>query len=271
MNFTKYKKCAASLGMTFLIFTGIFPLQTFAAEKSTQDENIVNVAFEVVLEFDGDIPDENIPFTFILDEEEGAPLPDVPYVTIDGEGTAEFDEISYTKPGEYEYTIFERDDGIENYIYDSSIYYVDVNVRYDNNGQLIATYDAYTEDAKELQILFINEYSDEQEEESTVPSEITTPPSEATTSYEPTVTTEGTAPTFSTTETTVTQNPTESTKTFVSPTNSSTNTISTEAPKTGDDTNNLPWIVLMFAAAIGIIGCIWYLKATKNRGNGEEK
>jgi pilin isopeptide linkage protein len=270
MNFTKYKKCAASLGMTFLLFTGIFPLQTFAAEKSTQDENIVNVAFEVVLEFDGDIPDENIPFTFILDEEEGAPLPDVPYVTIDGEGTAEFDEISYTKPGEYEYTIFERDDGIENYIYDSSIYYLDVNVRYDNDGQLIATYDAYTEDAKELQILFINEYDDDDEEESTVPSEVTTP-SDVTTPSETSVTTEGTAPTYSTTETTVTQNLTESTKTSVSPTNSSTNPISTEAPKTGDDTNNLPWIVLMFAAVIGIIGCMWYLKATKNRGNGEDK
>jgi hypothetical protein len=37
------------------------------------------------------------------------------------------------------------------------------------------------------------------------------------------------------------------------------------SPKTGDETNNTPWIVLVCAAAAGLIGCTVYLAVPKKR------
>jgi hypothetical protein len=37
------------------------------------------------------------------------------------------------------------------------------------------------------------------------------------------------------------------------------------SPKTGDETNNTPWIVLVCAAAAGLIGCALYLAVPRKR------
>jgi hypothetical protein len=37
------------------------------------------------------------------------------------------------------------------------------------------------------------------------------------------------------------------------------------SPHTGDETNNTPWIVLVSAAAVGLLGCVAYLLIPKKR------
>jgi pilin isopeptide linkage protein len=269
MKFSKFSKCAASFGMAISLLTGVVSFQGFAAEQAAHT-NLVSIAFEVKLEIDGDAPEDDTAFTFILDEDNDAPTPDDSYTTIIGEGTAEFGEIEFTKPGNYEYTIYEQDDGADNYTYDISVYSIDVNVQYDNNGQLFATYTAYSEESKEPEILFINLYDDD----IPIPPEETPLPEEPM-STESTTSTQETSP-LDVPETTVTDNSTESTKPSEFTSSSSTNPTSnnsrtTGTPQTGDNTNSLLWIVLLFVAVIGILGCMRYLNTSKNRGNDKDK
>jgi pilin isopeptide linkage protein len=142
---------------------------------------------------------EDIPFTFVLESDEGAPVPEDMHVTRSGAGFAEFGEIEFSEPGEYLYTIHERDDGVENVIYDDNVYSLDVKVRYDNKGELIATCVAYSENSigvKEPEILFINTYQEEDptpiSSEDPTPSEEPTPSEDLTPSEEPTPSDENT-------------------------------------------------------------------------------
>jgi hypothetical protein len=49
------------------------------------------------------------------------------------------------------------------------------------------------------------------------------------------------------------------------PDGTGTNTNGT-SPKTGDDTDNIPWIILLCAVIVGMICCVRYIRAGKSRG-----
>jgi pilin isopeptide linkage protein len=267
MNFAKYKKCVASLGITFLLIVVCFSNQTFATVKTAQNENDVSITFKIKLKIDGDTPNEDDIFTFVLEAKDGAPLPETSYETIKGEGITEFGKINFTQRGKYEYTIFERNDGVGNYTYDSRIYQIYVNVQYDNNGKLFATYTVYNGDVKESEIVFINEYN------AVYPTSEETTPSETTVrSYETSFST------LDEWESIVTDSPVETTKLLKSVTSSSISPTPTSCksdvvgtPTTGDSTNNIPWIVLLFVTFTGSIGCMLYLNIIKNRDKDENK
>jgi pilin isopeptide linkage protein len=278
MNFTKFRKRAAALAMAFLLTAGVMPFQAFAAE---QTEDSATIEIPVTLAFldeeppegeppEGPPPIDDIPFTFILQaEEEGEPVPTEHLVTIEGEGTTVFEDITFTQPGEYEYVVFQRNDGVENIVYDTSSYTVEVDVRYDNDGDLTATYSAYQQtgnsnsknDGKAAEIMFINEYDDdlpidEQPAPSQEPVPSAAPSQEPIVSEQPQV---SPAP-----STAVSEKPAENPKTSTAPT-STGRTSSAGTPKTGDETNNLPWIVLLCAVVAGIVGCVCYLNIGKRR------
>jgi pilin isopeptide linkage protein len=189
-------------------------------------------------------------------------------VTIVGEGTESFAEITFTKPGEYIYTVYERNDGVDNYIYDDSVYYIHEEVSYDSNGQLVASCSVYDDDgcgAKQPEISFINLYDDD------IPI-----PSEESSSPQITTTPEETTPTGET-ETSVTENPTKSTEpsetTTSDSTDKTTGTVNnTDTPKTSDDTNNVPWVVILCVALVGMVSLNvvkYHRKKQDDRKNGQ--
>jgi pilin isopeptide linkage protein len=276
MKFIKHKKDILSLLIVSLFLAGIFTCHAFAIDQAIQSSDKASASFEVSLEMKGDTPQEKVPFTFVLVGEDGAPVPSSSTVTITGEGTAKFDVINFTTPGEYVYHIYERDDGVANYIYDNSYYTINVYVKYDNLGNLVATYNAYTDNAKKSEIAFVNKYKydspipqtpddtqpiDETEPTSVTATEATTSTVEETTS---TSETDATGPTEKSTSTSVqpSNNPT-------TPTSGTSNSSST--PKTGDYTNNILWMSLLCLAIIGMIGCLVYIKFAKKRCVKQDK
>ncbi|MBQ7968634.1 MAG: VWA domain-containing protein [Clostridia bacterium] len=88
----------------------------------------------------------------------GAPLPLQTTVKNSATGTFQFGTITYTKLGEYEYKITEKNLGKTGYTYDTTVYTVVVKVTDDNsNGQLLATVIGVGT-AQDPAIKFVNKY-----------------------------------------------------------------------------------------------------------------
>jgi pilin isopeptide linkage protein len=277
MQFIKHKKDILSLLIVSLFLAGIFTCHAFAMVQASN----ASASFEVSLDMQGDTPQEQVPFTFVLVGENGAPVPSSSTVTITGEGTAKFGVINFTNPGEYVYHIYERDDGVVNYIYDNSFYTINVYVKYDNLGNLVATYNALIDDAKKSEIAFVNKYNydspipqtpdDTQPINDTEPINETEPNSEATEATTSTV-----EETTSPSETGATETTEKSTSSSVQPSNNPTtptsgSSNSSSTPKTGDYTNNILWMSLLCVAIIGMIGCLVYIKVAKKRCVKQDK
>lgn len=85
-------------------------------------------------------PSEKAKFTFYLKAQKpDSPMPEgsvngVKEVTITGAGNNKFGKINFTKPGEYVYTITERNDGLKGYTYDKTVYTVTFYVEEDEKG-----------------------------------------------------------------------------------------------------------------------------------------
>jgi pilin isopeptide linkage protein len=256
-----------SLLIAALFITGMFTCQVFALD--TQSSDNVSASFEVSLDIQGDTPQENIPFTFVLSGKDGAPVPSSTTVTINGEGTAKFGTINFTRTGIYEYQIYQRDDAVVNYTYDYSVYTVDVYVTYDTTGDLVATYCAYTDDVKKAKIEFVNKYSYDSpvpfNPDETEPTDTTTQPTTSTVE-ETTSTTEPGA-----TETTEKNTGASVETSSIAPTPSSDSTTSSSSPKTGDYTNNTVWMLLLSVTIIGMICSLVYIKSAKKRSAKQNK
>jgi pilin isopeptide linkage protein len=224
------RKRIVSLGMMLLLLLGVLSPFTSLAEEQEANSNsrYVELDLEVELLIVGDEPPEDVPpphFSFVMEASEDAPEPVETVVEREGEGIVFFEDIQFTEPGHYEYTISQQEGDEEGYQYDTRVYTVDVDVQYDAHKHLLATYSTYVSDseaidepthttiedgydendaaAKEPAIQFINEYEIPDEPEPDTPIE----------------------------------KPTES-------------------PKTGDDTNLFAWVVLLSASAIGIVWCL---------------
>jgi pilin isopeptide linkage protein len=248
MNFRKIKKSAAFLIMALLLVAGMLPLQAFATDKSAQDANICNVDLEVKLQIQGDTPLEDAAFTFVLEsEDDDCPMPENTFTTRTGAGTANFGDIEFTHTGNYHYKVFEQNDGIENYIYDDTVYCVDVVVTYDIHGNMVSNIVAYDEsqdEVKEPEITFVNDYSNP-EPVSSYESITTTTEDEK----NKTTTNKGTK---SSTQTSDKSNKGDSSK-------------SGNSPNTGDYENIRQWLEIICVAIIGLICCVWYLNMIKKR------
>ncbi len=97
--------------------------------------------FPVEKAIDGQVPsDQNDTFTFVLEGQDDAPMPENDTITIQGAGQSSFDNIYYTEEGTYTYTVTEVADENLPYVYDRSEKTVTVDVTRDSNGLLQATY-----------------------------------------------------------------------------------------------------------------------------------
>jgi pilin isopeptide linkage protein len=82
----------------------------------------------------GDTPNAASDFTFILKAgDAGCPMPSgssggIKKTVISGSGKSEFGEISYSKPGTYNYTCYEVNSAVSGYTYDANIYTLKVVV-----------------------------------------------------------------------------------------------------------------------------------------------
>ena len=86
-------------------------------------------------------PHSSANFDFVLTTlTENAPMPvsGREKLTITGEGTGNFGTITYTVPGTWKYSVYEKAGGLEAYGYDDNIYKVTVTVK-DVNGELVAS------------------------------------------------------------------------------------------------------------------------------------
>ncbi|MGI6315218.1 MAG: Spy0128 family protein [Christensenellales bacterium] len=77
-------------------------------------------------------------FRFTLAPVNGGPMPANTTVSNDAAGTAHFDEIIYTAPGVYTYTIIEVDGGLAGYTYDNKTLGVTVTVTDNGDGTMSA-------------------------------------------------------------------------------------------------------------------------------------
>jgi pilin isopeptide linkage protein len=138
MKFIKFFKCDVFLGIVLLLLICVSPFQSFAQEEAQQtasSDSGVSVAFQVELKLEGDKPESTGSFNFILEpEEENYPLPKNAEVTIKGEGSAYFGDITFTQSGDYVYYIRQKmDEPLANYKYDDRVYVVRVNVSPENS------------------------------------------------------------------------------------------------------------------------------------------
>lgn len=109
-------------------------------------------------------------FTFVITEktgnpEKGAALPVDTAVSVEGENTAEFGEITFTKRGTYQFTIAEQkpDPVPAGYTYDSSTWTLTVVVD-DQDGKLVISGHTYTRntagaDSRTDKAVFVNDYA----------------------------------------------------------------------------------------------------------------
>lgn len=117
----------------------------------------------------GTKPKEDSRFHFLMrpeKPEENQPMPvgsmpDSAMMELEGAGQGSFATMHFTKPGVFNYTVEEVNDGLVGYTYDSSVYKVSFNVKQSENNiyDLIVERKIYKEDTEVEEILFDNQYS----------------------------------------------------------------------------------------------------------------
>ena len=115
---------------------------------------------------DTEIPTGEV-YTVVLTAEDDAPLPEETRLTVTDNGTVEFGPITYTKPGDYVYTVYQDVGETEFYTYDRAVYTVTVRVVNDDEGGLTAEIWAIRDDETEKMenVVFTNVYTPEEEPE----------------------------------------------------------------------------------------------------------
>ena len=156
---TRFRKL---LLLPLLIAVLLFPTQALAAYSCT-----VQLPVEVktiTKTEDAEIPTGEV-YTVVLTAEDGAPLPEETQLTVTDNGTVEFGPITYTKPGDYVYTVYQDVGETEFYTYDRAVYTVTVRVVNDDNGGLKAEIWAIRDDETEKMenVIFTNVYTPEEE------------------------------------------------------------------------------------------------------------
>ena len=117
----------------------------------------------------GTKPKEDSRFHFLMrpeKPEENQPMPvgsmpDSAMVELEGAGQGSFATMHFTKPGVFNYTVEEVNDGLVGYTYDPSVYKVSFNVKQSENNiyDLLVERKIYKDDTEVEDILFDNQYS----------------------------------------------------------------------------------------------------------------
>lgn len=124
------KKLSPVVLLLMLLTVVCCPVHADAADYSC------TVALEVKINFDGNA---NVPFTVNLAAEDKEPLPQETELTRMGGGTVKFEDITFTGPGDYHYTLTQKKGNVQYVTYDSTVYSVTVRVTNDDkNGTLQA-------------------------------------------------------------------------------------------------------------------------------------
>ena len=132
----------------------LFQVQALAADYTC------TVSIPVEVEVKGDAP-AGVDFTVTLAPAgEDVPMPEEDSLTITDGGTVAFGPITYTKPGDYVYTVTQEAGSEQDFIYDDTSYTVTVRVVNDGQGGLRAEIWAIEEGGtvKVEEILFSNIY-----------------------------------------------------------------------------------------------------------------
>ena len=141
--------------LPLLIATLLFQTQALAADYSC------TISIPVEVQVTGDSAPDAVDFTVTMTPvDEANPMPDASSVTITGSGTATLGPITYTKPGDYLYTVTQKEGSEAYFTYDTTSYTVTVRVINDGEGGLTAEIWAIEEGGvdKVDEILFENSY-----------------------------------------------------------------------------------------------------------------
>lgn len=159
---TRFRKL---LLLPLLIAVLLFPTQAVATDYSCTVQLPVEVKTITKTE-DAEIPTGEV-YTVVLTANDGAPLPTKTRLTVTDNGAVNFGPITYTVPGDYEYTVYQEVGETEFYTYDRAIYTVTVRVVNDDNGGLTAEIWAIRDDEMEKtgEVVFTNVYTPEEEPE----------------------------------------------------------------------------------------------------------
>lgn len=133
----------------------LFQVQALAADYSC------TVSLPVSVEVTGDSAPDGVDFTLTLAPAgEDVPMPEEDTLVITDSGTDAFGPITYTKPGDYVYTVTQEAGSEADFIYDDTSYTVTVRVVNDGQGGLTAEIWAIEEGGtiKVEEILFNNIY-----------------------------------------------------------------------------------------------------------------
>lgn len=139
--------------------------------SSYNGNNITNTAIvpvtaspQVRKKITGDTPLLPAGFQFVLQAQNSAPMPQgsvsgAKTVSISGTRSRSFGAIQFTAPGEYSYTIYEVNDQVKGYTYDTGSYTYTVTVVQNNNVLQIASETFVKNGIANEEALFTNAYS----------------------------------------------------------------------------------------------------------------
>lgn len=165
----KTRKIHKVLLLQLLIAAMLLPMQVFAAETKAEYKCSVTIPAEVQVT-GSSIPSGN-EYTVVIEraEEDSAdPMPDETEQVIKDGGTVQFGPITYTKPDDYHYKIYQKAGSTPNFTYDDTVYTVTVRVLNDDEtGGLKWEMWAVCDDSenKTGTIRFVNHYSKPSEPE----------------------------------------------------------------------------------------------------------
>lgn len=125
----KTRKIHKVLLLQLLIAAMLLPMQVFAAETKAEYKCSVTIPAEVQVT-GSSVPSGN-EFTVVLEtaeEEPDNPVPEKTELTVKDAGTVQFGPIEYTRPGDYQYTIYQKGGNAANFTYDETVFHVTVRV-----------------------------------------------------------------------------------------------------------------------------------------------
>lgn len=146
--------------LPLLIAVLLFPTQALAAYSCTVQ---LPVEVKTITMSDEEIPTGEV-YTVQLVAQDDAPLPAETRLTVTDNGTIKFGPITYTKPGDYYYAVFQEMGDTEFYTYDQTVYTITVRVVNSEDGGLTSEIWAVrdNEEQKLENITFTNVYTPEE-------------------------------------------------------------------------------------------------------------
>lgn len=144
-------RLSAALAVMLVLLLWLTPVSAAASAQ---------LPLEVEKTLIGDKPAPQETFTFLLEPEGDAPMPEEDTVSITGSGKVTFPPITYDTPEDYHYTLRELPGKTSGYTYDDTVYLLTVQVTTDDAGNLTATLYLSQDgsEGKADKIEFINRY-----------------------------------------------------------------------------------------------------------------